>query len=105
LRKRAQDPQGYPIAMPVSALEDEGLHTAWERMQTLVQWRRDAGFWDSTRAAQARYWFMEDVKQRLLARLEQPAARAELATLADQVAAGEVDPSVAAQSFVKALNG
>ena len=103
LRKRPQDPDGYPCAMAVSALEENGLEEAWDKMQALVAWRRENGFWDLTRATQARYWFEEDVKQRLLAQLHGQEARATLAALGDQVAAGEADPSVAAQAFVEGL--
>lgn len=105
LRKRAQDPEGYPCAMPVSALQEDGLDEAWGRMQALVDWRRAEGFWDQTRASQARYWFEEDVKQRLLAQMQSPEARAALATLGDEVAAGASDPSTAAQHFVDGLRG
>jgi LAO/AO transport system kinase len=103
MRKRPQDPEGYPCAMTVSALEENGLETAWETMQTLTEWRRANGFWEQTRADQARYWFLEDVKQRLLAQLQEPAAKAALEALSAEVAAGEADPSVAAQSFVAKL--
>ncbi|MBB4174712.1 methylmalonyl Co-A mutase-associated GTPase MeaB [Sulfitobacter noctilucicola] len=105
LRKRAQDPEGYPCAMTVSALEEDGLAEAWERMEALIGWRREQGFWEKTREAQARYWFNEDVKQRLLAQLYHPEARVALAALSDQVAAGEADPSSAAQHFVDGLKG
>ncbi|NNK16418.1 MAG: methylmalonyl Co-A mutase-associated GTPase MeaB [Sulfitobacter sp.] len=105
LRKRPQDPEGYPCAMTVSALEENGLETAWEAMEKLTDWRREHAFWDRTRAAQARYWFTEDVKQRLLARLQEPEARAALEALSDEVAAGKADPSVAAQAFVDRLGG
>ena len=44
LRKRPQDPSGFPKAMMVSALEQAGLETAWEEMQHLVDWRRENGF-------------------------------------------------------------
>jgi LAO/AO transport system kinase len=103
LRKRPQDPEGYPKAMPVSALEENGLGAAWEALQTLINWRRDHGFWETTRAAQARYWFTEDVKQRLLSQLQSPQAREDLAALSDQVASGHVDPAAAAQAFVDGL--
>ena len=105
LRKRPQDPEGYPCALTVSALEEDGLSKAWEAMQTLVAWRRDTGFWERTRAAQARYWFEEDVRQRLLARLQVPEVRAALATLGESVAEGRTDPSVAARRFVADLGG
>lgn len=105
LRKRPQDPQGYPCAIPVSALQEDGLDEAWSRMQVLVDWRRAGGFWDQARATQARYWFEEDVKQRLLAQLQGAQARAALAALGDDVAAGVADPSVAAQRFVDGLRG
>jgi LAO/AO transport system kinase len=103
LRKRPQDPEGYPCAMTVSALEENGLLAAWESMEELAAWRRDSGFWDRTRAAQARYWFMEDVKQQLLAQLGTPDAKAALESLSDEVAAGHADPSAAARDFVRGL--
>lgn len=103
LRKRAQDPDGFPRAMTVSALQEQGLAETWEVLQELVGWRRDNGFWDRTRAAQARYWFHEDVKQRLLAQLESSKARNALEALSDEVARGEKDPAAAAQMFVEKL--
>jgi LAO/AO transport system kinase len=103
LRKREQDPEGFPKAMTVSALEEQGLDKTWTALQELVAWRRENGFWDHTRATQARYWFNEDVKQRLLAQLQTPQARETLKGLSDQVAQGAVDPAVAAQSFVEKL--
>lgn len=103
LRKRPQDPDGFPKAMTVSALEEHGLSETWDALQELVGWRRDNGFWERTRSDQARYWFNEDVKQRLLAQLQTPDARAALEALSDQVSSGALDPAVAAQSFVATL--
>lgn len=103
MRKRPQDPDGFPKAMTVSALEERGLDEVWATLQELVDWRRENGFWDHTRSAQARYWFHEDVKQRLLAQLETPAARQALQDLSEQVARGAVDPAAAAQVFVEKL--
>jgi LAO/AO transport system kinase len=103
LRKRPQDPDGYPCAMTVSALQEDGLTETWETLETLSGWRRENGFWDKTRADQAQYWFLEDVKQRLLAQLSEPAAKLELDMLAAKVGAGDADPSVAAQAFVAQL--
>ncbi|MBD3663882.1 methylmalonyl Co-A mutase-associated GTPase MeaB [Sulfitobacter aestuariivivens] len=103
LRKRPQDPDGFPKAMTVSALEDTGLAQVWSEMETLSAWRRDAGFWEQTRADQARYWFLEDVKQRLLARLGDPDTKAALSALSDDVASGAVDPAEAAQRFIDRL--
>ncbi len=103
LRKRPQDPDGFPMALTVSALEENGLPETWDALQNLVGWRRENGFWDQTRAAQARYWFHEDVKQRLLAQLYTPDARAALNDLSDQVSNGTLDPATAAQSFISKL--
>ncbi len=103
LRKRPQDPEGYPRALTVSALENRGLPEVWEALETLADWRRAEGFWDATRAAQARYWFEDAVKSALLAQLERPRARAALAALSDAVAAGEKEPTAAARDFVRDL--
>ncbi|CUH89129.1 putative GTPase/MT1543 [Phaeobacter sp. CECT 5382] len=103
LRKRPQDPEGYPKAQTVSALEDSGLQSAWDAMQELVDWRREQGHWDQTRADQGRYWFGEDVRQALLSRLETPWARTRMAELSDQVAEGDLSPATAAQDLLKGL--
>ncbi|WP_341233380.1 methylmalonyl Co-A mutase-associated GTPase MeaB [uncultured Sulfitobacter sp.] len=104
LRKRPQDPEGFPKAMMVSALEENGLSEAWAEIQTLTDWRRAEGFWERTRAAQARYWFEQSVKHELLAQLDAPKAKAALKTLGDRVAQGLEDPTKAAQDFVKQLD-
>ena len=98
LRRRPQDPPGFPKAMPVSALSQDGLAQAWGEMQTLVRWRKDNGHWDRTRAAQARSWFEDEVRQGLLARLTaDPAIRAEMARLGQAVEAGLAPPEAAAR--------
>lgn len=100
LRKRAQDPEGYPRAMMVSALAEEGLETAWTDMQALVDWRRTNGFFDATRAEQARYWFEEEVREALLAQLRGGDMRAAMDRLGARVAAGELTPVAAAREVV-----
>ena len=103
LRRRPQDPDGYPCALPVSALADEGLAEAWTRAKALVEWRRQHGHWARHRAQQARYWFEQEVRQGLLARLDAPTARHALALVGDQVAAGAVTASAAATLFLQKL--
>tara|TARA_R110000796_G_scaffold5969_4_gene21781 strand:- start:579 stop:1661 length:1083 start_codon:yes stop_codon:yes gene_type:complete len=104
LRKRSQDPDGFPKAMMVSALQESGLSETWREVQALTDWRRTNGFWVRTRAAQARYWFEQTVKHTLLAQLEAPKAKATLMKLSDDVAQGLVDPTKAAQDFVAQLD-
>jgi len=105
LRKRAQDPEGFPKAMTVSALEEQGLAVAWEAMCELSDWRRANGHFDGTRARQARHWFAEDVRQGLLARLQTGDMRAVMDALAEQVEAGEITPSAAAAEALAQLGG
>jgi LAO/AO transport system kinase len=104
LRPRVYDPEGFPKAMMVSALAEEGLAAAWDEMQALCAWRRAQGHWTSRRAAQARHWFEEEVRQGLLARLERdPDVAAEMASLGQQVALGAVSPAVAADQMLAFL--
>ena len=97
LRKRPQDPDGFPKAMMVSALHEDGLATAWEEMTTLVTWRREEGHFDGRRSAQARYWFEEEVKQGLLAQLGEASVRARMEEIGSNVAEGKLTPTLAAQ--------
>ncbi len=104
LRKRPQDPQGFPKAMTVSALEESGLVTAWDEITSLIKWRRAEGHWAARRAAQAQFWFHEEVRQGLLARLQQSDAQKHLADLDTKVAAGEVTPGQAAKEVLDHLS-
>ncbi|WP_120499612.1 methylmalonyl Co-A mutase-associated GTPase MeaB [Roseovarius sp. EL26] len=103
LRKRPQDPAGFPKAMMVSALEEHGLQTVWDEMTELTNWRRGAGHFDGRRAQQARYWFEEEVRQGLLSLLQTPKAQASMFAASEAVSRGESTPSVAAQVVLREL--
>ncbi|MEM9757484.1 MAG: methylmalonyl Co-A mutase-associated GTPase MeaB, partial [Pseudomonadota bacterium] len=104
LRKRPQDPGGFPKAMTVSAIEEEGLDEAWAEMQALSTWRRDEGWWDRTRAAQAVHWFEAELRERLLSRLRHPDIQTAIAAAADAVATGAQSPDVAAGTVLSRLS-
>ncbi|WP_435139077.1 methylmalonyl Co-A mutase-associated GTPase MeaB [Pseudopelagicola sp. nBUS_19] len=103
LRKRPQDPDGFPKAMTVSALEAQGLETAWEEIKTLTQWRRDAGHWNAHRQDQAEYWFQQEVRHGLLSRLESGDAKDAMTQIGAQVSSGDLTPSVAAEKVLSLL--
>ena len=104
LRRRPQDPEGFPKAVAVSALAEEGLKAAWEDMQALAEWRRARGHFDRRRAEQARHWFETEVREGLLARLvTDPAIRARMQALGSAVAGGQTAPAAAAAEMLAAL--
>ncbi|WP_417837973.1 methylmalonyl Co-A mutase-associated GTPase MeaB [Tritonibacter scottomollicae] len=103
LRKRPQDPDGFPKALTVSAVEATGLDTAWAEIQALAEWRRQSGHWDRNRAAQAQYWFAEEVRQALLARLDTPWAKSRMTELSAEVAEGAQTPQAAARDLLTGL--
>lgn len=104
LRKRPQDPEGFPKALPVSALEDQGLAKAWEEMRALAGWRRENGFFSTRRAEQARHWFEAEVREGLLARLDNdPEVKARMRMLGASVAEGRKAASVAASEMLDSL--
>ena len=105
LRRRPQDPDGFPKAMTVSALEEAGLALAWDEMQALTTWRRANGHWDKRRSQQSRHWFDEEVRQGLLAALTQDASiRAQMLRASDAVATGAVTPDKAAAEILRHLS-
>jgi len=105
LRRRPQDPPGFPKAMTASALHERGLADVWDQIAELASWRQDHGHWAARRAAQARHWFGQEVREALLARLEAPAVRARMADLAEQVAGGRLAAATAAQTLLAGLDG
>ncbi|MDP5307497.1 methylmalonyl Co-A mutase-associated GTPase MeaB [Paracoccus spongiarum] len=104
LRRRPQDPDGFPKAVPVSAATGEGLAAAWSEMRALVDWRRAEGHFAAARAAQDRHWFLAELRGGLLARLDQPELRAEIARLGTEVAAGRLAPGAAAAKVLAQLD-
>ncbi|MCF3593126.1 methylmalonyl Co-A mutase-associated GTPase MeaB [Rhodobacteraceae bacterium LMO-12] len=104
LRKRPQDPTGFPKAMMVSAVEEMGLEQAWSEMTALIDWRRENGHFDATRARQAQFWFGEEVRQRLLRSLQSGAAKDVMETLAAQVAAGKITATRAAEEALSRIS-
>ncbi len=97
LRRRPQDPPGFPKALCVSALDGAGLQVAWDEIRGLADWRRAEGHWQARRAAQARHWFEEEVRQGLVALLrDDPQARARMTELGRAVAEGTAAPAAAA---------
>jgi LAO/AO transport system kinase len=103
LRHRPQDPDGFPLAMTVSAHDGTGLGTAWDHIQTLVQARKTSGHWDSTRAEQARHWFTDEVRQGLLSALTREPTRGLMSSFGDRVASGDLPPDAAAAEFLRLL--
>ena len=103
LRRRPQDPPGFPKALPVSALASEGLAGAWDEMQTLAAWRRAQGHWTQARATQARHWFEEEVRQGLLAALRQEPQRGLMAEYGARVARGDITPEAAATAILRVM--
>lgn len=101
LRRRPQDPEGFPRAMLVSALTGSGLEPAYAQMQALALWRQEAGFWAKNRAHQAREAFEAEVRAGLLALLQADQRLADkVARLGGLVEAGQADPSAAAAEIL-----
>lgn len=103
LRRRPQDPEGFPKAMMVSAVEQTGIDQAWADLQALALWRQEAGHWAGRRAAQARHWFEAEVRQGLLAALAVEPARGIMARLGAAVESGAKTPEVAAAEMLGLL--
>ena len=104
LRKRPQDPQGFPKAMTVSALEEEGLEKTWDEIQTLIDWRRTEGQFAANRARQAEIWFQDEVRRGVLAQLDQNERLQKMQQdLREKVVNGALSPDAAAAEVLLAL--
>lgn len=103
LRPRPQDPEGFPKATTVSAIETRGLSEAWQDMLALSDWRRAQGHWNTNRATQNRHWFEEEVRHGLLAALSREPALGIMRSLGVQVSMGDITPEVAATQMLGLL--
>ena len=101
MRKRSQDPNGFPKAKTVSALTSEGLDTVWADISTLSAWRKSSGVQDKRRAEQAAIWFQTEIENGLLAHLKSdPKISQAWKTLESRVIEGEIPPDIAAQQVL-----
>ena len=108
LRGRPQDPEGFPKALAVSALEENGLDKTWEEIRALDGWRREEGVRDARRKEQSVTWMRAEIEGRLAELFRKAPAVAELLPkLEAQVGAGDMPPDAAAaealDAFRKAL--
>ena len=104
LRKRPQDPDGFPKALTISALETEGFAAAWDEIEKLTQWRRAEGVWEANRKEQASYWFDQDVRNGLLKLLlDDPQTAARMKAAQADVREGRVAPAAAAENVLGPL--
>lgn len=103
LRKRPQDPEGFPNATLVSAQEGSGIAEVWADIERLTSWRRAQGMFAMNRAQQARHWFEEEVRQGLLARLTaDPGLRKRMLALGSEVEKG-LAPTEAARLILSGI--
>ncbi len=106
MRKRARDPEGYPLARTVSALTGDGLAEAWEAVTRLAAWRDGTGVTARLRAEQARHWFEDELRAGLLALIEDdPTLARRRRALEDRVAEGALTPAAAARAALAPLLG
>ncbi|MEM9270121.1 MAG: methylmalonyl Co-A mutase-associated GTPase MeaB, partial [Pseudomonadota bacterium] len=100
MRKRSSDPDGFPMAQTVSALDGAGLEAAWAAMVELSTWRRAEGHWQAKRAQQQVSAFRQGIDQAMRQRLEEHPAWAD--ALKD-LAAGQLSPEDAVERVTKDL--
>jgi LAO/AO transport system kinase len=98
LRRRPHDPEGYPRAMTVSALEEEGLDAVWDAAATLDAARAENGWRAARRREQAVRWFRAELSEGLNAAFRgHPAVAEALPRLEAEVAEGRTTPDAAAE--------
>ncbi|MEM9010440.1 MAG: methylmalonyl Co-A mutase-associated GTPase MeaB [Pseudomonadota bacterium] len=90
-RRRAGDPEGYPMARTVSAQTGAGLGEAWEAIRALDAARRESGARAARRRAQSLAWFDAEADGAMIARLKAaPGLEAAWRDIRTAVAAGEM---------------
>ena len=104
LRRRPQDPDGFPKASPVSALTQTGLADAWADLQFLANWRKQHGHWAVQRANQARHWFEQEVQRGVLAALARDPVKSLIARYGADVARGTLTAEAAAAAVLAAID-
>ena len=103
LRRRAGDPDDIPLVSTVSALTDSGVAECWERILSLVAWRRKNGHHEKRRRAQVHEWVRAAVVEDLLIRPDATGTGALPPEILDRLDSGAVDPGTAATEFLNKI--
>jgi LAO/AO transport system kinase len=101
LRSGADDWQSPVVTC--SALENVDLDRVWKHVQRHRAWLQDHGELDAKRRRQDVEWTRALVRDRLLARLDEPAVRETVRHAEAAVREGTITPSQAADDIVAAL--
>ena len=88
-----------------SALLGEGIDELWATVEALVVAARASGELEEKRTAQARAWMWSEVTDTLLDELrDDPAVKARIESLEDDVSSGRVSPAAAARQVLAAFH-
>lgn len=115
---RRSDPEGFPMVVSASALEETGFDEIFGSISELVDWRKASGQWNSVRRGQEMRWMETHFRELLASRIRasehvqgrirrigqeidpaatmfSPQVRGELERLADETIAGIRDSGTA----------
>ena len=106
LRRRAEDPVDYPLALTCSAVTGDGLDAVWDAISALHGWRSQRGLLTRDRAAQAVTALNRALEHGLLdAVFVAPEMQEALAKARAEVAAGTAEPERAAVTLLSRIAG
>ena len=104
MRRQRDDAPGFPKALALSALEEQGVADLWETVAELDRWRRAHGLRDDRRARQNLVWMRDEIRRGLMAGFAaDPVRRERLAELEAAVASGRLPPDIAADAALEGL--
>ncbi|MDD2868930.1 methylmalonyl Co-A mutase-associated GTPase MeaB [Neomegalonema sp.] len=104
MRRQRDDAPGFPKALALSALEEQGVAELWAAVAELDGWRREHGHRDQRRGRQGLVWMRDEIRRGLMAGFSaDPERRTRLARLEAEVASGRLTPDVAAEEALEGL--
>ncbi len=104
LRRRQDDPDGYPKAMSCSAVTGDGMDAVWTTVRELHDWRHKAGRLQTLRARQAVAAMDRALDARAVSLLRERLS-GQLPALRQAVQAGELLPEAAVDQMIAQLRG
>ncbi|MEM7508568.1 MAG: methylmalonyl Co-A mutase-associated GTPase MeaB [Pseudomonadota bacterium] len=106
IRKREGDKPGFPVALTASALTGAGLEEVWQKLTELDDWRRETGWWQKRREAQATLWLRRALERGVIEALHaDPQVAAAMPALQADVADQTLAPELAADRLLALFRG
>ena len=103
-RHRKYDPPNFPQVIPISSLSSSDLANVWSKIEELILWRKQKGYFDDIRKNQKIDSFNRELNNVFHEKvIRSKKIKDEIEIIKDQINLGILTPEIAAEELIKKI--